>query len=75
MPSAYAAQIRVTGLRACVRVFAAFDVPMSLAKEDRRGSRYLTEEAKAIALFNRKHPGARITEVRFVKSKESDHPW
>ena len=72
MPSAYAKQIRITGNRAGILVYLAFDVAMSLHTED---PKWPGEKRKALARFNAKHPGARIIDMRLTKSKESDHAW
>lgn len=68
------AQMRVTGQRAGIRVFAALDVPVDLTT-DTRSSRYLAERSKALAHFASKHPGAKVLELRLMKFKESDDPW
>ena len=68
-------QMRITGAtRTGVRVFCAVDVPADL-KTDTRCSRYLTEKARALAAFAKKHPGARVLEIRLMSFKESDHAW
>ena len=74
MGSRLAAQIRVTGQRAGIRVFSAFDVPVTL-KSDTQSSEYLTQRSRALAHFSRKHPGATVLEARLVKYKENDRPW
>lgn len=68
------AQMRITGLRAGIRVYAAMDVPVDLTT-DTRSSRYLAHKSRALALFSKKHPGARVLELRLMKFKESDAPW
>lgn len=74
MPSKLMVQMRVTGLRAGIRVFAALDVADNL-KTDKRCSRYLEARARALEIFHRKHPGAKVLEVRLMRAKESDHEW
>ena len=75
MPSALRKQIRITGANGSgVRVFYAMDVQVNLTM-DTRSSEYLAEKVRALDLFSKKHPGARVLEIRLMKYKESDHEW
>lgn len=68
-------QIRVSGRsRSGIQVFYALDIPVSL-KTDLRCSKYLAALSQAKDNFHRKHPGARIDEVRSLTYKEGDHEW
>lgn len=68
-------QIRISGTsRAGVQVFYALDIPVSL-KTDSRDPEYVAALEKARTNFGKKHPGARIDNVRSLTYAESDAAW